>query len=278
MSQKVAVITGISSGMGKAAAELFNQNGWVVYGGARRGERLTKLSEKGIHTMALDVTDENSNANLVKTVMNEAGRIDVLINNAGYGEYGPLEEVSMAKAKQQMDVNLFGAANLIQLVLPIMRQQGSGRIINNSSIGGRLYAPMGGWYHASKHALEVYSDVLRNEVKSFGIQVSVIEPGATKTEWSEIAAKTGKETTEKQSNSAYQHIEKAFSMADVSGMPVPVASSEDIAKLMWRAATDRKTKRRYLPGFGERVATFMFRKLPVSWTDAMLQTILKRRG
>ena len=86
--------------------------------------------------------------------MNEAGRIDVLINNAGYGEYGPLEEVSMAKAKQQMDVNLFGAANLIQLVLPIMRQQGSGRIINNSSIGGRLYAPMGGWYHASKHALE----------------------------------------------------------------------------------------------------------------------------
>jgi short-subunit dehydrogenase len=264
-TKKVAIITGISSGMGRAAAIMFNERGYVVYGGARRVERMTDLAEKGIHTVALDVTDESSNKALVEKVLAEQGRIDVLINNAGYGEYGALEEVTIEKAKKQFDVNVFGLANITQLVIPTMRKQKSGRIINNSSIGGRIYMPMGGWYHASKHALEVYSDVLRMELKQFNIQVSVIEPGGTATEWGQIANQTGHESTH--TGSPYEAWADVMGGDAVENSNFPLATPEKIAELMWKAATDKKPKLRYLPGTFEKLSAFMARKLPVRTFD-----------
>lgn len=268
MAKQVAIITGISSGMGRAAAIMFNERGWIVYGGARRVERLQDLADMGIKVQALDVTDPDSNKALVARVLDEQGRIDALINNAGYGEYGPLEEVSIAKAKQQFEVNLFGLADITQLVLPVMRAQKSGRIVNNSSIGGRLYAPLGGWYHASKHALEAYSDVLRLEVKRFGIQVSVIEPGGTKTEWGEIANENGMANTDK--SSPYYGLVQAFAKATTEGSNFPLAMPEKIAELMWHAVTDKKAKTRYLPGAFEKLSAFMARKLPTRMFDAII--------
>lgn len=272
MSKNVVLITGISSGMGYAAAKLFHNRGWIVYGGARRVEKLKELQKLGINVQKLDVTDELSNADMVNRILKEQGRIDVLINNAGYGEYGSLEEVPIASAKQQFDVNLFGLANITQLVLPTMRKQRSGRIINNSSIGGRLYMPMGGWYHASKHALEVYSDVLRMETREFGIKVSVIEPGGTKTEWGDVAAKNAIKSTPKNSPySAYVDMVSNFGNSNF-----PMATPEKLAQIMWRAATDSKPKHRYLPGISEKSMTFLARKLPVTWFDSLIFRMMKQ--
>ncbi|QBO35211.1 SDR family NAD(P)-dependent oxidoreductase [Periweissella cryptocerci] len=274
MTKQVVIITGISSGMGRAAALLFNQRNWIVYGGARRIDQMADLAAAGIHVQALDVTDEASTQAIVNRVIADQGRIDVLINNAGYGEYGALEEVTMAKAKAQFDVNVFGLANMTQLVLPTMRAQHSGRIINNSSIGGRVYMPIGGWYHASKHALEVYSDVLRMEVQEFGINVSVIEPGGTATEWADVAMKAGKASTA--NTSPYAKYMTAFDQVTTGNTSVPLATPEKIAELMWQAATAKKPKLRYLPGFFERAMVFAARHLPVRTYQALTMSTFKR--
>lgn len=150
----VILITGGSSGMGLETAKLLAQEGYKVYAGARRTERLEALRELGIVPVQMDVTDPETNQKVVEQIMANEGRIDVLINNAGFGLYGPVEDVSLEDARYQFDVNLFGLAHLTQLVLPHMRQQKSGRIINTSSMGGKIYTPLGAWYHATKHALE----------------------------------------------------------------------------------------------------------------------------
>jgi NAD(P)-dependent dehydrogenase (short-subunit alcohol dehydrogenase family) len=136
----------------------------------------------------VDITDDASLIALVEQVIAESGRIDVLVNNAGYGSYGALEDVSIAEARRQFDVNIFAMGRLIQLVLPHMRAQHDGHIVNVSSVGGKMWEPMGSWYHATKFAVEGLSDSLRAEVAAFGIKVVVIEPGAIRTEWSAIAA------------------------------------------------------------------------------------------
>lgn len=182
----VVLITGASAGMGKATAELLLEKGYVVYSAARRIERMQDLEAKGAKLIALDVTDEQSMVNGINRIMEEQGRIDVLFNNAGYGSYGAVEDVTLEEARRQFEVNLFGLSRLTQLVLPHMRRQKSGKIINNSSTGGRIYTPLGAWYHATKHALEGYSDCLRLEVAPFGIDVVVIQPGSIKSEWSNI--------------------------------------------------------------------------------------------
>src|SRR4051812_36953614 len=160
MSQQVALVTGASSGIGEAAALELARLGWTVYAGARRVERMEGLRAQGIRPLALDVTDAASLRAGVATIEREAGRIDVLVNNAGYGSYGAVEEVSLDEGRRQFDVNLFGAIELTQLVIPLMRRQRSGRIINVTSVGGKIHTPFGAWYHGTKFALEGMSDVL----------------------------------------------------------------------------------------------------------------------
>ena len=188
MTVKVALVTGASSGIGDATARRLAQLGYTVYAVARRADRMAALKERGIRTEPADVTDDATLVALVDKIISETGRIDVLVNNAGYGSYGALEDVPIAEARRQFDVNVFGLARLIQLVLPHMRAQRDGYIVNISSIGGKIWEPLGSWYHAAKFAVEGLSDSLRAEVAQFGIKVIVIEPGAIRTEWAAISA------------------------------------------------------------------------------------------
>ena len=188
MTVKVALITGASSGIGDATARRLAQLGYIVYAVARRVDRMTALKERGIRTEPADVTDDAALVALVDKIISETGRIDVLVNNAGYGSYGALEDVPIAEARRQFDVNVFGLARLTQLVLPHMRAQRDGYIVNISSVGGKIWEPLGSWYHAAKFAVEGLSDSLRAEVAQFGIKVIVIEPGAIRTEWAAISA------------------------------------------------------------------------------------------
>lgn len=186
--RKVILLTGASSGIGYETAVLLARKGHRVYGAARRVERMEPLRAFGIVPLRLDVTDEASMAACVAAVMEAEGRIDVLVNNAGYGSFGAIENVPLEEARRQLEVNVFGLARLTQLVLPHMREQRSGTIINVSSIAGKIVLYFGGWYHVSKFAVEAFSDALRMEVKPFGIQVALIEPGGIKTDWGIIAA------------------------------------------------------------------------------------------
>lgn len=184
---KVALITGASAGIGKATAIYLAQHGYNVYGAARRLEKMHELETFGIKPVTLDVTKDESMLACVNQILSEAGSIDILVNNAGFGSYGAIEDVTMEDARYQLEVNVFGAMRLAQLVLPNMRKNKRGKIVNVSSVGGKVAFPLGGWYHASKFALEALSDSMRNEVRGFGIDVIVIEPGATKSEWGDIA-------------------------------------------------------------------------------------------
>ena len=186
--KKVILLIGASSGIGYQTAENLAKEGHIVYGAARRTEKMETLKQFGVKPIYLDVTDEESIKSAIDTIIENEGRIDVLINNAGYGSYGAIEDVEISEAKMQFEVNLFGLARLVQLVLPHMRKQKSGRIINVSSMGGRMTSYFGGWYHATKYALEAFSDALRMEVTDFGIDVSLIEPSLIKTDWGIIAA------------------------------------------------------------------------------------------
>jgi short-subunit dehydrogenase len=188
MTVKVALVTGASSGIGDATARRLAELGYTVYAVARRADRMAALKERGIRTEAADVTDDAALVALVEKIISETGRIDVVVNNAGYGSYGALEDVPIAEARRQFDVNVFALARLIQLVLPHMRAQRDGYIVNISSIGGKIWEPLGSWYHATKFAVEGLSDSLRAEVAGFGIKVIVIEPGAIRTEWAAISA------------------------------------------------------------------------------------------
>ena len=182
------LITGCSTGIGRATAERLIAAGGTVYATARRPEMLADLAKAGAVTLALDVTDEASMTEAVRTVEKEHGQVGTLINNAGYGAYGPVEEVAIAEARREFETNVFGLGRMCQLVLPAMRAAGRGRIINISSMGGRVTFPAGGWYHASKYAVEALSDALRVEVASFGIQVVLVEPGLIRTEFGSVAS------------------------------------------------------------------------------------------
>ncbi|GEO79659.1 short-chain type dehydrogenase [Companilactobacillus mindensis DSM 14500] len=267
---KVVIITGISSGMGKAAALYFQQQSFEVYGGARRVERLTSLSEQGIHTQQLDVTDELSIRGLVDRTISEQGHVDVLINNAGYGEFGPIEEVPVEKAKQQFDVNLFGADRITKYVLPFMRHQGFGRIVNISSVGADIYSPLGGWYYATKASLSMWSDVLDSEVRRFGIRSVVIQPGLTKSEWSKIAFANARKNlaTDSPYEASFDKLEQLFSKISTG------ATSETLAKLFYKAATDVKPKRRYFNSVMDHGMVTVARTLPRTY-KAVLTRLMK---
>ncbi|GKT03686.1 oxidoreductase [Furfurilactobacillus entadae] len=266
----VALITGASSGMGAAAAKQFLHAGYTVYAGARHVDKMADLAALGIHTCHLDVTDGASNQAFVDQVLAETGRIDVLINNAGYGSFGALEDVSSVEAKRQFDVNVFGAMNLTQLVLPTMRQQHYGKIINNSSIGGQIYGTLGGWYFASKHALEALSDTLRLEVADFGIDVIIIEPGGTNTNWGAIAADNLLKVTPL--DSPYRTAAESFGMLSGAGFS---RSPEDLDYLMWKTTTIAHPKSRYQASFGDKLAVVAARKLSYRMYDRLAKFATK---
>jgi NAD(P)-dependent dehydrogenase (short-subunit alcohol dehydrogenase family) len=222
-----------------------NAAGHIVYAVARRVELMASLAEDGIVPVRLDVTDDAALTALVARVIAEHGRIDVLVNNAGYGALGAIEDVALAEARRQFDVNLFGLARLTQLVLPHMRANRSGRIINMSSMGGKVHVPLGGWYHATKFAVEGFSDALRLEVAPFGIQVIVIEPGAINTEWHSVAADNLVVTSV---GGAYTDL--AAAVARILAAGGLGSSPEVIAKAVDRAVRARRPRSRYAVGLG----------------------------
>lgn len=270
MTKKVALVTGASSGIGYDTAVKLQKAGFTVYGAARRVEKMKELENKGIKIIALDVTDETSMTTCVDTIIGNEGRLDVLINNAGFGSYGTIEDVPMEEARMQIEVNVFGLARMTQLVLPHMRKNKFGRIINISSMGGKVYSQYGGWYHATKHAVEAISDCLRLETKEFGIDVVVVEPGGIKTDWGIIAADKLERTAE---GSAYKkgikesadRMRKRYSGNNLSDVSV-------ISKTIVKGATARKPKTRYLIGLGAKPAVFLKKIL----TDRMFDHIVRK--
>ncbi len=187
-ASKAVLITGCSSGIGQATAARLGRDGWRVYATARKPETLVDLERAGCRTLALDVTDEVSMSAAVDAVIQAEGAVGVLINNAGYSQSGAVEAVDMDDVRRQFETNVFGLVRMCQLVLPGMRAQGSGKIVNLSSMGGRLTFPGGGLYHATKYAVEAISDAMRFEVRGFGIDVILIEPGLIVTQFGETAS------------------------------------------------------------------------------------------
>lgn len=272
MTTRVALVTGASSGIGEATARELAAAGLTVYAAARRVERMQPLTEVGIRPLALDVTDDASMEAAVARVVAEEGRIDVLVNNAGYGSYGALEDVPMDEARAQMDVNVFGAARLIQLVLPHMRHQRSGTIVNVTSMGGKITTPLGGWYHATKFALEALSDCLRMEVAPFGIDVVVIEPGGIRTEWSGIAAEKVRAVSGTGPYAAQGNaVADSLASEDTARRSSP---PELIGRTIRRAVTARRPRTRYAVGFGAKPLIAAHAVLPDRAYDGMVRRVI----
>ena len=256
-TSKTALVTGASSGIGAATALKLRALGYEVYGAARRLDRLDELAAHEVRAVSLDVTDDASMAAAVKQVVEETGRIDVLVNNAGYGSYGALEDVPIDEGRRQFEVNVFGAARMMQLVLPHMRTQGSGTVVNVSSMGGRIYTPFGGWYHGTKFALEAISDCLRIESRPFGINVVIVEPGSIDTEWSGIAA----EQLEAASGEG-PYAAQARAMVKLLNENRRKSPPSVIADVIAKAVTARRPRTRYVAGYGARPLITARRLLP----------------
>ncbi|MDB5067124.1 MAG: short-chain dehydrogenase/reductase [Chloroflexi bacterium] len=256
MTTKVAIVTGASSGIGEVTARRLQNLGYTVYAAARRVERMAPLAEVGVRPVAVDVTDDASMVGLVDRVIAETGRVDVLVNSAGYGSLGAVEDVGLSEARRQFDVNLFGLARLTQLVLPHMRSQRCGHIINISSIGGKMSQPLSGWYHSTKFAVEGLSDSLRMELAPFGIHVVVIEPGSIRTEWSGIAADNLVATSARGAYAGH-----AATIATLLRNPGMGSSPDVIANAVAKAVTSRRPRTRYVVGMGAKPILFARRHL-----------------
>lgn len=274
-NQKVILLTGASSGIGYDTAVALAQQGHKVYAAARRVERMEPLRQYGIVPLKMDVTDEESMKTGVKTLLDTEGRIDVLINNAGYGYFGAVENVPMDDARNQLEVNVFGLARLCQLVLPTMRAQHSGRIINTASVAGRAVFYYGGWYHVSKYAVESLSDALRMELKPFGIDVVIIEPGAIKTNWGIIAAdhliESSKGTAYEQTGTMMANNLRNMYLSNTISDPAVVR------KAIVRAVNARRPCTRYRIGRMANAIVFFHWLLPTRWWDAFLRLMGKRK-
>ncbi len=269
---KTALVTGASSGIGEETARTLHKLGYTVYAAARRTDRLKQLTNVGIHALTMDVTDDESMTSGIEKIIAETGRIDVLVNNAGYGSYGAIEDVTLDEARRQFEVNVFGLGRLTQLVLPHMRAQRSGTIINISSMGGRLTTPLGGWYHATKYAVEALSDALRMETAPFDIDVVVIEPGGIRTEWSGIAADHLEETAE---GSAYASQIKAVANSMRSESTNKRQSPPSvIADTVEKIVTARKPRTRYVVGFAAKPLVTLRRLLPDRAFDRVISAAL----
>jgi NAD(P)-dependent dehydrogenase (short-subunit alcohol dehydrogenase family) len=242
-TSRTVLITGCSSGIGNATAARLARAGWTVYATARRPETLADLT--GCKHLALDVNDETSMATAVDAVLSEAGRIDALVNNAGYSLSGAVETLNLDDIRREFETNVFGLVRLSQLVLPAMREQRQGRIVNIGSMGGKLTFPGGGAYHASKYAVEAFSDALRYEVSGFGIQVVLIEPGLITTNFDEAALAS----MDLESDGPYAAFNRTVAKATTEAYAGPMAKfggpPESVAKTVEKALTKRRPRPRY---------------------------------
>lgn len=270
--KKVVLITGASSGIGKETAILLAKQKHTVYAAARRVEKMEGLKNLGVKLLAIDVTNDESMQAGINQIIKEETRIDVLINNAGYGSFGALEDVPISEGKYQFEVNVFGLARLTQLVLPFMRKQKSGKIINISSIGGKFGEPHGAWYHSTKYAVEGLSDSLRMELKQFNIDVVLIEPGAIKSEWEGIAINHLLEVSGK---TAYKNlVEKQVKLFERTYKTVgsdPIV----VAKTILNAVDSSRPKTRYVVGGGAKLILFFRKILSDKLFDKLMLSQLK---
>jgi len=245
MSQTV-LITGASSGIGKASATLFADRGWNVVATMRKPDDGADLAADSVLVTRLDLLDSESIEAAVAAGLDRFGAIDVLLNNAGYGAYGPLEATPMSVIRRQFDVNLFGLVETIQAVLPTMRAQRSGVIVNVSSVGGRMTYPLGSLYHGSKWAVEGLSEALHFELSALGIRVKIVEPGGVNTDFGgrSFVFTTNPELTD------YQPLVDAAVAAMESGSPSGNQEPEEVAEVIYTAATDGTMQLRYISGEG----------------------------
>mgnify|MGYP002619982979 CR=1 FL=1 len=271
---KVILITGGSSGIGFDAAERLAKEGHRVYAAARRVAKMDPLVASGVTPLALDVTDESSCKACVEAVLAAEGRIDVLVNAAGYGSFGPLEAVPESEARRQMEVNLIGLSRMCSLVIPSMRERGSGRIINIASVAGRAVLYFGGWYNVSKYGVEAFSDALRMELKPFGIDVVIIEPGAIRTEWGDITADN---LTSSATGTPYEDeaLREAHNFRTFFQTRFPSDPSV-VGEAISRAVRARKPRIRYRVGFASGVVVIGHSLLPARLWDSIGRLIARR--
>lgn len=269
MQKQVILLTGASSGIGYDTARILAEQGHKVYAAARRTELMVPLQDLGVTILKMDVTDEDSMQEGVNLILEKEGRIDTLINNAGYGYFGAIENVTMEEARRQMEVNVFGLARLCQLVLPTMRKQGRGRIINTASVAGKAVLYFGGWYNVSKFSVEAFSEALRMEMKPFGIDVVMIEPGGIKTDWGIIAAK---HLAESSKGTPYEDaaLRESETLDKVYHSKL-LSKPEVVAKAISRAVNSRKPKTRYRIGMASGSIVFFHWLLPARWWDALMR-------
>lgn len=244
---KAVLITGCSTGIGRATAERLAASGHTVYATARRPESIADLEAKGCRTLALDVTDEDSMRAAVAVVEDAEGTVGALVNNAGYSQSGAVESLDLDAVRRQFETNVFGLVRMCQLVLPGMRRQGFGRIVNISSIGGKLVFPGGGAYHGTKHAVEAFSDALRWEVKGFGVDVVIVEPGLIKTEFASAATSALADGAD--GDGPYGAFNAEVGAATVGAYEGPAAllggGPDKVAKAIEKAIVKRRPKVRY---------------------------------
>jgi short-subunit dehydrogenase len=270
---KAVLITGCSTGIGRSTAERLARNGHTVYATARRLDSLSDLAQHGCTLLPLDVCDEGSMRAADEAIEREHGAVGVLINNAGYGSEGPVEEVPMSEVRRQFETNVFGLLRLTQLALPGMRRQGWGKVVNLSSMGGRMTLPGGGIYHATKYAIEAMSDALRFEVRGFGVDVIIIEPGAIKTEFGNTAIAKVDAIGGSPDYAAFREVLKQNIRGAYEGpMAAFAVGPEAVAKVIEKAITTSRPRTRYVITLGARMLMGMRRILPDRAFDAFLRT------
>lgn len=264
---QTVLVTGASSGMGKDYALRLLKEGMTVYAAARSVEKMADLADAGAIVLAMDISKEADIVAAVDKIREDHGGVDVLINNAGFGKYGPVEETPIDAARYQFEVNLFGLARLTQLLIPAMRDKGDGLILNVSSMGGQIYTPLGAWYHATKHAVEAWSDCLRIEVAPFGIQVVILQPGIIKTGFADALERSLDGDAEgpygKIINGLLNATRKSYERG--TGSPVQVVSDTVL-----RIIRSDNPKTRYVVGATARPLMFLHRYLPTRWYDALI--------
>jgi NAD(P)-dependent dehydrogenase (short-subunit alcohol dehydrogenase family) len=282
---KAVLVTGCSSGIGHATAERLAGHGWTVYATARRPEAIADLGEAGCKTLALDVTDEASMRAAVDAVTEAEGAVGCLVNNAGYSQSGAVETLPMDRLRAQFETNVFGLVRMCQLVLPGMRRQRWGRIVNLSSMGGKLTFPGGGAYHASKHAVEALSDALRYEVRGFGVDVVVIEPGLITTRFGEVAAGTIGDASEGPSDTEadpYASFNAAVGSATLGAYEGPLGRlggpPDSVAKAIERALSARRPRTRYKVTPSARLALAQRRVMTDRAWDTVMRVQFPRPG
>jgi short-subunit dehydrogenase len=275
---KTVLITGCSTGIGRATAEHLAARGWNVYATARRPESIQDLEAKGCKVLALDVCDEGSMQAAVTSVEQAEGAVGVLVNNAGYSQSGAVESVPLDQVRRQFETNVFGLVRMIQLVLPGMRRQRWGKVVNISSMGGKLTFPGGGFYHGTKYAVEAISDALRWEVRGFGVDVIVIEPGLIKTHFGDTAV--GSIDDMSAGNGPYAEFNQAVATATAGIYEGPMArlgaGPEAVAKKIEKAISSRRPRTRYPVTASARLALTQRKLLTDRMWDAMLASQFPR--